>query len=383
VAGWASPESVRRELAAGRSSALARALSALVPEHAVVWMALDPGERRLILAGSRKARITASAIASTRVTEGDFAGALAAFDDLVTFTDLPTWAYCNALYAVMDDNSHLGVMAQRARHYLPACLPHGSANPAILFNAACVYLELGDVDAALDAAADAVRHGYSRTRVEAEAMLAPLRSGPGWARVADALPAWIGPVEVPARELRVEQLRGYVRTHLAADLDRWFGEEPAVRLDAGVPGVEPFLARLPPSAAMALSSLDGLVRSGAMARLPSLDIWGAETYGYDFAAEGVAVRLRSRQPDLAATVWSLGLDGGGNHYVLMPDGRVLLWLHAEDVIEDDAWFSDLDTFMWCLVRLAAARSGCLARDELRPALEALDQPGALFLFDHP
>lgn len=54
--------------------------------------------------------------------------------------------YCNALYAVQHDNSGLGVDAKLNKEFLKKCLPYADRNPAIYFNAACLYAEMNDLD---------------------------------------------------------------------------------------------------------------------------------------------------------------------------------------------------------------------------------------------
>lgn len=50
--------------------------------------------------------------------------------------------YCNALYALQHDNSGLPINSKRNYAFLEKCLPFGPKNPAIYFNAACVYAEM-------------------------------------------------------------------------------------------------------------------------------------------------------------------------------------------------------------------------------------------------
>jgi len=83
--------------------------------------------------------------------------------------------YCNALWAIQDDNTHLGVNPKRARRYLKACLPHGPENPAIFFNAMAVLVELGDIEGALEQTKNAARHGYGKLDLmEREFRTAPI-----------------------------------------------------------------------------------------------------------------------------------------------------------------------------------------------------------------
>ncbi|MFE7132395.1 TPR end-of-group domain-containing protein [Streptomyces sp. NPDC057638] len=84
--------------------------------------------------------------------EGNFVQALTIYDAII---DAPAgraapMMYQVALWAVQADNNHLPVQPERHRRYLRACVPHGPANWAILYNAACVWIELGEVEETLE-----------------------------------------------------------------------------------------------------------------------------------------------------------------------------------------------------------------------------------------
>ncbi|MCB9610817.1 MAG: hypothetical protein H6716_29805 [Polyangiaceae bacterium] len=83
-----------------------------------------------------------------------FEAAWRLFDRLGDSTD--RGAHNNALWSIQADNSGLGVQPERARRYLQAALPHGPRNPSIFYNAACVLIELEDVEACLRYIRDAV-----------------------------------------------------------------------------------------------------------------------------------------------------------------------------------------------------------------------------------
>ncbi|MEU9337969.1 hypothetical protein AB0D49_33210 [Streptomyces sp. NPDC048290] len=70
--------------------------------------------------------------------------------------------YQEALWAVQTDNNHLPVQPERARRYLRASLPHGPENPAIFYNAACVWIELGELEETLGCLRRARERGGSR-----------------------------------------------------------------------------------------------------------------------------------------------------------------------------------------------------------------------------
>lgn len=83
-----------------------------------------------------------------------FEAAWRLFDRLGDSTD--RGAHNNALWSIQADNSGLGVQPDRARRYLQAALPHGPKRPTIFYNAACVLIELQEVEACLRCIRDAV-----------------------------------------------------------------------------------------------------------------------------------------------------------------------------------------------------------------------------------
>jgi hypothetical protein len=119
------------------------------------------------------------ALAFGHASSGRPREAITLFDALLQVTGLALSTYCNALWAVQDDNTHLGVDPARARRYLATCLPYGPDNPAIFFNACCALTELGDIEGALEQVRQAVLHGFDRdtmrSQIRQEAMFAPLR----------------------------------------------------------------------------------------------------------------------------------------------------------------------------------------------------------------
>lgn len=57
--------------------------------------------------------------------------------------------FCNALYVLQNDVTGLGVQFDRNRKMLSICLPMAQYNPAIYFNAATLYIEMGEYAEAL------------------------------------------------------------------------------------------------------------------------------------------------------------------------------------------------------------------------------------------
>ncbi|MFB7831077.1 hypothetical protein [Streptomyces sp. NPDC056056] len=175
--------------------------------------------------------------------------------------------------------------------------------------------------------------------------------------------------------LLVEQLTGYVERGLDADLARWFPDAPPVVMPEPIRPVEPFLTRLPQHAATALAAFDRRVRSGAMRQCLDVHDW---SYAFDFAANGCAVLESDYTTELGDDdVWSLGADGGGNLYVLRTEGRVAVWFHEEEVLEEGTGFDNLDVFVWSAVRYRAVRAGALDLAEVEDDFRSLAQPGVL------
>ncbi|MEU6230356.1 hypothetical protein [Streptomyces sp. NPDC047042] len=176
--------------------------------------------------------------------------------------------------------------------------------------------------------------------------------------------------------ITVEQLAGYVDRDLDADLARWFPDAPRADIPASTRPVEPFLARLPGDAATALAGFDRRVRSGTV---PAgfLDIYDW-SYAFDFADNDCQILDSDYETELSDDdVWSIGADGGGNYYVVLTNGRVAVWFHEEEVIEDETQFDNLDVFLWSVVRYRAVRAGVLELAEVEADFRALGQPGML------
>lgn len=180
---WSDLDDTRGALRKGEHRALARRFSLDEPAHQETLLALTSDERRALFQDDRMLAV-AGALGLRWVQAGRVHDGLALLDDAI---EVPRGAdlslYCNALWAVMDDNHHAGVMPERARLYLARCVRHAAQNPTISFNAACVALELGDREASLEHVRDAVRFGYEPLeRIREDAFLAPLHRDPRFAR---------------------------------------------------------------------------------------------------------------------------------------------------------------------------------------------------------
>ncbi|KYG07458.1 hypothetical protein BE21_29360 [Sorangium cellulosum] len=183
---WLDVTRVRAALGGAHEDALRSAFSSDDEAHAGSLLALDDAERVALLqrsgpgyrGGAFHRAVSRLAFAWLRTRPRD---ALVLFDALLQVKNPDLATYCNALWAVQDDNTHLGKDPERARRYLAACVPHGPENPAIFYNAACVAIELDDIDAALGFVRDAVRFGYDGR----EAVRAALRAEPLFAKIRD------------------------------------------------------------------------------------------------------------------------------------------------------------------------------------------------------
>ncbi len=69
--------------------------------------------------------------------------------------------YCNALWVLQKDNTGLEVNKELNRDFLSKCLPYGPKNPAIYFNAVCLYVEMDEFDHALKMVKLAKKHNYN------------------------------------------------------------------------------------------------------------------------------------------------------------------------------------------------------------------------------
>ncbi|MEU3601104.1 hypothetical protein ABZ714_20650 [Streptomyces sp. NPDC006798] len=175
--------------------------------------------------------------------------------------------------------------------------------------------------------------------------------------------------------LTVEQLAGYVDRDLDGDLARWFPDQERVSVPESTRPVAPFLAKLLPAAATALAAYDRRVRAGTLPVCLDIHDW---SYAFEFEANDCRILDSDYETELSDDdVWSIGADGGGNYYVVLASGRIAVWFHEEEVIEDGTQFDNLDVFVWSLVRYHAIRAGVLDLSEVEADFRALSQPGAL------
>lgn len=149
---------------------------------------LQPGGARfdhalplLLNLASRGVAITGvDAVARWLVAQRRFADALNLYDGLVQGGPwVSPSTYSAALSAVCRGNSGLPLDRARAQRYLSAALPIGPREPSIFYNAACLWVELGEVDQALECVRQAREHGYPKPEVmQADAAFDSLRDDP-------------------------------------------------------------------------------------------------------------------------------------------------------------------------------------------------------------
>jgi tetratricopeptide (TPR) repeat protein len=156
------------------AKAAARLLRDDDPTHVRLLLGLDESQLRWLAEHGCSTQLANAGV--REVARGAFREALRLYDAALFAPELDARVCANPLYAVQDDNNHLGVDEARARRYLERCLPHGPSNPTIFLNAAFVFMELGEHDAALDALAKAKAGGLDVQAQRNEPLLAPLRT---------------------------------------------------------------------------------------------------------------------------------------------------------------------------------------------------------------
>jgi len=123
------------------------------------------------------------------IEEGAYQDALAIADALIPIYDVELYGLCNALWVVQHDNTGLPLDEARARRYLAATLTRAPANPEMHLNAAAVWIELGDEEAAMRQLLLAKRHEVDLAPHLDAPLLAPLKSHARWPELVDGLKA--------------------------------------------------------------------------------------------------------------------------------------------------------------------------------------------------
>lgn len=122
--------------------------------------------------------------------EGRFAPAIALFDAILDCPGLDRSAYCNALWVRMEDNCKLPLDRAQAERFLAHALPHGPRNPAIFYNAACLYMELDQRDHVLANLRLAIEHRYDKPELlREEPLFRPLATDPRFTALFAPAPA--------------------------------------------------------------------------------------------------------------------------------------------------------------------------------------------------
>jgi hypothetical protein len=176
---WTSLEDVRAFIANQRIGQLADALDVDDPAHLRTLFALDDDERKLLARNPRMLPLFGELALRLYEEEKRFEDALKLFDAAVDAPEEDLDILCNAVWAVANYNHHLGVMKDRARRYLDVALPYGPKSPLIYHNGACVELELGNRQAAIELARQAVRTGHDELEeLRTDESLVPLHDDP-------------------------------------------------------------------------------------------------------------------------------------------------------------------------------------------------------------
>lgn len=157
-----------------------------------------------------------------------------------------------------------------------------------------------------------------------------------------------------------------------ADGERLQFEPSATYADAKMPA-KSFVDRLPSAAQASLKVLCDLVRAGKM---PAIYRFNAKLgWGFDFKTNNVEVLNSDFEGDLSGDVFSLATDGGGNHFCLQADGKVVVWNHEESNIEDHTQFDSIDEALWCILHREAISDGNLTYDEVKDVFAAKSANG--------
>jgi hypothetical protein len=150
--------------------------------------------------------------------------------------------------------------------------------------------------------------------------------------------------------------------------------------DAKLPAAD-FAARLPSSARASLSHVAQMLTNGSFPELHAFGI-SEHSWAFDFAANDVEVLNADFEGDLSGDVFSMATDGGGNHYCLAVDGKVVIWNHEESNIEDHTQFSSLDEALWALLHYEAVKDEKIPYDAIRAAFAGYPADcGVAFLRD--
>lgn len=97
--------------------------------------------------------------------DGDHEIAIALFEQL-DIPSLNVYTLSNLLYCLQEDNSGCAVNAEVNRRFLAHILPFAEQDPTIHFNAACLHVEMGEFDQAVENIQLALERGYDKEEIK-------------------------------------------------------------------------------------------------------------------------------------------------------------------------------------------------------------------------
>ncbi len=171
---WGRRDEVLAAIAAGRWTELSASLHEANDAHVDTVVSLEHQHLLALATADRTLATRLANIAAVFLPGQQWGSALRLYDAAIE-GELPAMAAANPLFAVQDDNHHLGIDAPRARRYLERCLPHGPHNPAVFLNAAFVCMELEEPERALECLAAAHAGGTDLRPYRGERLFAPLQ----------------------------------------------------------------------------------------------------------------------------------------------------------------------------------------------------------------
>lgn len=153
-----------------------KALLALPTEKIATLIAMIGGPGGL----RRRFPNAVALLAQTMAMKGRGKDAIKLCDALIDTDHQEFAGYGVALWAVQNDNTHLGIDEKRVRHYVTRATKHGKKEPSIFYNAAFALLEIGDREGALKHLKAAVGAGFpkelARHQLATEKLAKPVRN---------------------------------------------------------------------------------------------------------------------------------------------------------------------------------------------------------------
>lgn len=176
---WSKPTRVTAAIAAEQWAQLAEGFRETEPAHVTTLLSLGHAQRVALARLQPMFALRMANAAALMLPRGDFVDALALYDAALE-GELPAAVLANPLYAVSDDNNHLGLELERTRagRYLERCLPAGARNAGVFLNAAPVFMELGEPDRAVEMLKKAKAGGVDVKAFRNEVLFVPLRDRP-------------------------------------------------------------------------------------------------------------------------------------------------------------------------------------------------------------